>query len=1085
MKISRILPPVTQTAFVAVVGVSLLIAPKILAQAIAPTTQVTTGVTAEVERVIVTGSNIPSAEETGPNPVDTYRPADIEKLGIRNATDLTTFLPQQSGGTTNLNIAYGGDGTVQFNLRGLLAKETLVLVDGKRVAFGSLNAVGFSGGVDINLIPFPMIDHIDILKDGASAVYGSDAITGVVNFFLVHKFRGLEIGGSYGNTNLGASNDMGEWEPWIKAGTGDDKTEIVVIADFWQRTGGLFSRDRDLSANAFYVPWGGGDFRSPTPGGMFSLQGFPFRRLLPRIWFGPGGTPLPGVNTPLPHSAPNLATSPFYKRPFLPGFGIPPGPGFVNPNAYPGAPGVIGPNAAVFFPQFGTDYKGGGNYFFYNFAAVTPALPPADRQAFYGSFTRDLCDKYLVLFADFKYVRSFFDSSLAAVPFLPDPFKKPGTNLGFSRILISVPIQNPFNPFTVADATIPNFFPDGSGLPVNTGVSFRGINDTGPRHEKFTYWDQLFDIGLRGEMGEFGDYFKTWNWELSFRYSRNEGQNLSVGEVSQPGLREALLDTNPATAFDPFLNFNAHNTKAARQRVYVTLHNSGEYELPIGYATVNGDLFNLPAGPVSFAIGGEYDAPRWTRDRDSLNTTFQSIGSTDGGSARVNRDVWSIYQEVRVPFTSATWNFPGFYSFEVDFAEREEWYSQNTSAVLPSGPFPFQPAAHSQYNAQKPKVSVRWQPLDPKYIGALTLRGSYTEAFHAPALSEISPASTEGPIGIVDPLLHHSFYGAEGRFIGNPNLQPEVAYEWSYGAVYSPKWIKGLTLSADWWHIDMRSITSFLGVQFIVDNDLPGLVIRGPPVSPGEPGRIILVIDPNENLTGAIFEGLDYEAIYILDSSILGHGDFGKLTATINGTWLSRAELQISPDTKRFGIAGEVIPPGFTLTGSLPWNRANFSLFYDGPADTWLQGLDVGAVVHYTGQYEDDNVFLTGSPKPQMPRSGPFPWIARKVREWITLDLIASYTFNLPPPVPVPGFAKDGGKNFRMKDGKEKNVMPVSTAEYNPCGWGAWLNNTTISLGMQNVFDEDPPFAFGSGGYDASLATIKGRFWYVQLKKRF
>ena len=84
-------------------------------------------------------------------------------------------------------------------------------------------------------------------------------------------------------------------------------------------------------------------------------------------------------------------------------------------------------------PQFGTDYKGGGDYFFYNFAAVTPALPPADRQAFYGSFTRDLCDKYLTVFADFKYVRSFFDASLAAVPFSPDPFKIPGTNVGFSR----------------------------------------------------------------------------------------------------------------------------------------------------------------------------------------------------------------------------------------------------------------------------------------------------------------------------------------------------------------------------------------------------------------------------------------------------------------------------------------------------------------------------------------------------------------------------------------------------------------------------------------------------------------------------
>ena len=1042
--------------------------------ALAQTTAPSPAGIAEVERVIVTGSNIPTAEETGPNPVDTYRPSDIEKLGIRNATDLLTFLPQEAGGTVNLNIANGGDGTVQFNLRGLLAKETLVLIDGKRVASGSLAPVGFSGGVDINLLPFPLIDHIDILKDGASGVYGSDAIAGVVNFFLVHKFRGLEIGGSYGNTNLGASNEMGEWEAWLKAGTGDDKTDIVVIADFWERTGGLFSRDRDLSSNGNQIRFGGFDARSANFPGR--IGGF---RLLPSMFFGPGGTPLPGVNTPLPHSAPNVATSPFYTT--------------------PGALGLLNGTLA------GTD----GDYVFYNFAALTPALPPADRQAFYGSFMRDLCDKYLVLFADFKYVRSFFDASLAPVPFALDPFKVPGTNIGFSPNSISVPIQNPFNPFTVADATIPNFFPDGSGLPVATGVRFRGINDTGARSEKFTYQDSLFDVGLRGEMGEFGNYFKTWNWELGFRYSRNEGQNLSIGEVSQPGLREALLDTNPATAFDPFLNFAAHNPKAARARVYVTLHNSGEFELPLDYLTFNGDLFDLPAGPISFAIGGEYDAPRWTRDRDALNTTFQSIGSTDGGSARVNRDVWSIYQEVRVPFTSPTWNFPGFYSFEVDFAEREEWYSQNTSAVLPSGLFPFQPAAHSQYNAQKPKVSVRWQPLDPKYIGALTLRGSYTEAFHVPALSEISPASSQNFSTVSDPFSSQNAEGTpehvntlvEERVIGNPNLHPEVAYEWSYGVVYSPKWIKGLTLSADWWHIDMRSIVSLLGAQFIIENNPPTpgvqqngpLVFRGPTAIPGEPGPVVLVIDPNQNLSGAIFEGLDYEAIYILDSSMFGHGDYGRLTTTVNGTWLSRAELQVTPDTKRFGIAGEFLPPTLSLTSSLPWNRANFSLFYDGPADTWAAGLDVGAVVHWTGQYEDDNASLTGATRLNEPRSGGFPDFgeirARKVSPWTTLDLIASYTFNLPPPAPaeVPGYAKDGGKNVKMKDGREKNVLPVSTAEYGCSNWRWWLNNVTISAGLQNVFDEDPPFVAGNfeNGYDESLTTIKGRFWYVQLKKRF
>jgi outer membrane receptor protein involved in Fe transport len=102
---------------------------------------------------------------------------------------------------------------------------------------------------------------------------------------------------------------------------------------------------------------------------------------------------------------------------------------------------------------------------------------------------------------------------------------------------------------------------------------------------------------------------------------------------------------------------------------------------------------------------------------------------------------------------------------------------------------------------------------------------------------------------------------------------------------------------------------------------------------------------------------------------------------------------------------------------------------------------------------------------------------ARKVAAWTTLDLILNYTFNLPPPAPaeVPGLAKDGGKNVKVKDGKEKNVMPVSTAEYNPCGWRSWLNNTTLTLGMQNVLDADPPFVAGNfeNGYDERLPRSK------------
>src|SRR5256884_6363398 len=131
---------------------------------------------AEAERVIVTGSNIPTAQEVGPNPVDTYRPADIEKLGARNATDLLTKLPQEMGSTINQNQngVGGGDGSVIPNLRGLLPKETLVLIDGKRAAIIGSGGGGAAGappavpGGDSNLIPFPMVGTIRIFDARAS-----------------------------------------------------------------------------------------------------------------------------------------------------------------------------------------------------------------------------------------------------------------------------------------------------------------------------------------------------------------------------------------------------------------------------------------------------------------------------------------------------------------------------------------------------------------------------------------------------------------------------------------------------------------------------------------------------------------------------------------------------------------------------------------------------------------------------------------------------------------------------------------------------------------------------------------------------
>ena len=176
---------------------------------------------------------------------------------------------------------------------------------------------------------------------------------------------------------------------------------------------------------------------------------------------------------------------------------------------------------------------------------------------------------------------------------------------------------------------------------MTTGVRFRALNDQPVRTDKTTFHDLLFDIGLRGEMGEFGDYFKSWNWELGFRYSRNDEDWLISGIPSSSALRQALLDTDPATAFNPFLGFFGRNSKAAVSRVYVTLTNSGQFELPVGYFTINDDLFNLPAGPVSFAAGLEYRGERWRVDPSSEQTMF------DAGVAGANTE---LLQATRASF---------------------------------------------------------------------------------------------------------------------------------------------------------------------------------------------------------------------------------------------------------------------------------------------------------------------------------------------------------------------------------------------------------------------------------------------------
>src|SRR5437763_5811999 len=841
---------------------SLLWAPIILGQQASPTPSPTRlGVT--IEEVIVTGSNIPTSEEVGPNPVDTYRKEDITRLGVRSATDLIQMLPAATGSAINENVVNGGDGRVEINLRGILAKEALVLQDGRRLA-----PVGFAGDtVDLNTIPLGLIDHIDILKDGASAIYGTDAVAGVLNVWLIHRFRGLELYASYGNTNLGFANDMGEERGYLLAGTGDDKTDIVVYAEVYNRAA-IYSRDADISSNADFTRFGGIDERAEDFAGR--VGDFVSQPNLNR-----------SAGSRTRHGFPVAGNVPQY----------------VPLSSLPRA-------------QQRFDY-----------AALTPAMAPVDREYLYGSFDHKICNQYLELFTDFKYVRTFWDGAQAPAPFTPDVFMDVKHPFGISPAGISAPIQNPFNPFTVADYTSPggtdpkvpgshiSAVPPGTQL--TTGVRYAAL-EAGLRTDKITTHNYEFTGGLKGNLGEFGDYFRTWNWQAGFRYSEDSRIERFAGNVDSNALRAALLDTDPATAFNPF-GIN-HNSPAVINRIFATTHRLGTASLMLEDLKLYGELWNLPAGPIAFAIGGEHRTEHENDQPDALTASAQITGAPKpppsilgpGESVpnflptKGSRDVWSIYWEVRVPVTSPIWNCPGLYSLELGYQERYANYSD-------FGP------------TEKPKFFVSWQPID----SSLTLRATYNEAYHAPALAELYTSQCQILVLVDDPAgLTPPNTVIKETVGGNPNLNAEVAYEWTYGVVWTPaKLIKGLTLSADFYHIDLRNVISGREPNIILINNflsrtgtLPKRATTGgnfsdliqrDPVT----GAVLNVNSRPQNQIRFITEGLDYEASYQLDTSIFDRGNLGIFTFTFNGNYLDRCVGQPSPTDPKVNFLARIVGP--------------------------------------------------------------------------------------------------------------------------------------------------------------------------------
>ncbi|HEY4282222.1 MAG TPA: TonB-dependent receptor plug domain-containing protein, partial [Chthoniobacterales bacterium] len=420
--------------------------------------------TAEAERVIVTGSIIPTADEVGPNPVLTINRDIIEKSGERTAEELirNTTVAGPNGVPSSNNGTGVTSGASSISLRGFDASSTLTLIDGRRVAPYPIGAGnGAQTFVDLNSIPRAAIESIEILKDGASTTYGADAVAGVVNIKFRHDYRGAETNVEYGNT---LDKDSGEYAASLVFGVGDDKTNVSGVLNFYHRNS-IFNRDRGYSSNT--------DFPSPNASPL-NLA------LDPNVVIAAG---VPPELVPPPNRA---------------GFIFGHAPFFTNGEA-PATDYAYTPFPSVPF----------------NFNAYSEALPDSERYGGYWNATHKICGDQLVLYADFSYqnVQTSYELAPTATGAfqtpgnitLAIPPNAPGPTLGgptYQDTGVPIGAFNPFNPFQqiISGGTRARLIEFGN----------RFINN-----ETEAYFSTL---GLKGDKLFDGN----WGYDAGFRYSETK-----------------------------------------------------------------------------------------------------------------------------------------------------------------------------------------------------------------------------------------------------------------------------------------------------------------------------------------------------------------------------------------------------------------------------------------------------------------------------------------------------------------------------------------------------------------------------------
>jgi outer membrane receptor protein involved in Fe transport len=897
------------------------------------------GKKAAEEEILVTGTRIRRKDLTTPAPITVISREQVQASGKVSIGDFLQTLPEQ-GNALNTAINNGGSGTTRVALRGLTAARTLVLLNGRRFVPGG---TGANDAVDLNSIPGGAIERIEVLKDGASAIYGSDAIGGVINLITRKRMNGAELS-AYGATS--GHQDGTTYDLNVAAGTSGDRGNALFTAGFFTQKS-VMASNRSIASIPFSFDASGLNSGSHSIG---------------RYSQGSGTVPQGTINLASAdvglQNGNALYNELVRKNPGSNKF-------IRDPTAGDLANGVCVGDRSLgncWRPYISSSLPADGGDG-YNFAPDNYLITPQQRISLFATGDTKFGSNVRG-YLEASYVNRQSDRQLAAEP------------LGTSGEGITVAANNAYNPF-------------GKSFPSLS----RRLLEFGFRANKQDIDTTRIVAGVDGTLPDQAGFLRGWYWDTSINYGRVDATDIKTGNLKRSGLAAALgpsfrradgtfgCGTSAATEIAgcvPLNLFGGPGTIAPDQITNLTFTGNarGTNQMVAAQLNTSGELFNLFGDrPVGLAAGYEYRIVSGEFIPDPVTVA----GDTTGNKGDITRGHYYVnegFAELSVPIVSG---MPMAENVELTAAARLFGYS----------------TFGTDYTY---KFGARYSP-----IREFTLRGTYSTGFRAPAIADLYSGQADSFPAVKDPCRGALGGGGpapascgaaanngdnssqlRSRVGGNPGLQPETAKIYTVGVVLEPSFLRNFTATIDYFNITVDNAIASITASTILSGCYPTDPSKTPTycdkIFRGADGKITNIIDLQTNVGGDKTAGIDLAFQYGLPPT-----EFGRFRLIFDGTWLQRFDRLLADGTVIRAKGNYDLGGGASLGSIYPKVKLLTGV-------TWLyQGLGAGLTGRFISGFKecgDSNGDFAGAGRCY--RDATY---SRTVDAFTSFDVYLSYNF--------------------------------------------------------------------------------------------